>query len=195
MEFDATTETFTKVQIEVDSDDDPDSEEETADPEADAAAAAKAEEKKEKEEELRALKAAADAAAEAAKAAQAEEESEEERARARDKAIRRAQNIMEVLSDVKVFVMGQKVEDLLDRPKKRYANLFDCAFLANKSAHLLRDKRIKGLFSEGAVINVETTKFVLPLDKKNKQHSKATHDDSQHCYGKKKHRAGYARLI
>ena len=76
---------------------------------------------------------------------------------------------MEVLSDVKIFVMGQKVEDLLDRPKKRYANLFDCAFLANKSAHLLRDKRMKGLFADGAVINVETTKFVLPLDKKNKQ--------------------------
>merc|ERR1711871_601682 len=84
-------------------------------------------------------------------------------------AVRRAQNIMEVLSDVKVFVMGQRVEDLLDRPKRRFSKLFDCAFLANKSAHLLRDKRIKGLFKEGAVINVETTKYVLPLEKTTKQ--------------------------
>ena len=168
MEFDATTEKFTKVQIEADSDDDPDEDESNSDK-----SNSKEESQEKKSEELEQMKAAAIAQVNSAEAAHSafveEEESEEERAKAREKAIRRAQNIMEILSDVKIFVMGQKVEDLLERPKKRFANLFDCAFLANKSAHLLRDKRIKNLFSEGAIINVETTKFVLPLEKDNKQ--------------------------
>ena len=49
-------------------------------------------------------------------------------------------------------------------------NLFDVAFLANKTAHVLRDTRFPYLCRrKNAVVSVETAKFVIPLDKKTKQ--------------------------
>ena len=77
---------------------------------------------------------------------------------------------MEVLSDVKVFVVGQTLTQILDRPKKKFTNLFDVGFLSNKDAHLMRDSRLPYLFKrQNAVLCVETAKYVVPLEKKTKQ--------------------------
>ena len=94
----------------------------------------------------------------------------EELEKAHARALKRAATIMEVLSDVKVFVVGQTLTQILDRPKKKFTNLFDVGFLSNKDAHLMRDSRLPYLFKrQNAVLSVETAKYVVPLEKKTKQ--------------------------
>merc|ERR1712195_231895 len=114
-----------------------------------------------------------DAAAAAAAAAALEEEEvldPEELEKAHARALKRAATIVEVLSNVKVFVVGQTLNQIMERPKKKFTNLFDMCFLANKAAHVLHDERFPYLCKKkNAVVCIETAKYVIPLEKKTKQ--------------------------
>ena len=126
-----------------------------------------------KKEEDAAAAAAATAASVAAAAALEEEEEvldPEELEKAHARALKRAATIVEVLSNVKVFVVGQTLNQIMERPKKKFTNLFDMCFLANKAAHVLHDERFPYLCKKkNAVVCIETAKYVIPLEKKTKQ--------------------------
>merc|ERR1711865_1367085 len=88
----------------------------------------------------------------------------------RARAIRRAATIMEVVSDVKIFIVGATLTDLMNRPKKKFLNLFDLGFFSNKTAAHLRDERLPYLFrKKNAIACVETAKYVVSLEKKTKK--------------------------
>merc|ERR1712166_1612908 len=180
-------EKFTKVSVgklrEVDSDDDvmTDDEEESSSKDAgeieiveDNVADTKAKQEAEEIEAMKLwkIKKEEDAAAAAAAAAAALEEEEvldpEELEKAHARALKRAATIVEVLSNVKVFVVGQTLNQIMERPKKKFTNLFDMCFLANKAAHVLHDERFPYLCKKkNAVVCIETAKYVIPLEKKN----------------------------
>jgi len=189
-------EKFTKVSVgklrEVDSDDDVMTDDEEEPPSKDAGdieieiVEDNVEDTKAKQEaeEIEAMKlwkikkeedaAAAAAAAATAAAAALEEEEEvldpEELEKAHARALKRAATIVEVLSNVKVFVVGQTLNQIMERPKKKFTNLFDMCFLANKAAHVLHDERFPYLCKKkNAVVCIETAKYVIPLEKKTKQ--------------------------
>ena len=82
-------------------------------------------------------------------------------------AIERAVKIMEVLSGAKIFMMDMTMLDLVNKPKKRYKNLFDIAFFSFLSAGILGKEgdKIKQFFKPNAIVAVEGVKHIVGLKK------------------------------
>ena len=110
----------------------------------------KVEEKEEEEEEVR-----------------VETEMEKQRREFEERAaIERAVKIMEVLSGAKIFMMDMTMLDLVNKPKKRYKNLFDIAFFSFLSAGILGKEGDKSNnFQTNAIVAVEGVKHIVGLKK------------------------------
>lgn len=160
-----------------DSDDDPDSEpeevaqEERAPPAPSTAAAAPP----------LPVPAPAPAAPAADEEAPAAEETAEERAKREAEeaaALERAETIWEILEDAKIFLMDVTVQDLIQKPKKRYKGLFDMVYFSFLSSGVLaKGKEMEQFLKPKAVVVAEGIKHVCGMTKE-QRHAYATNIDN-----------------
>eukprot|EP00753_Platysulcus_tardus_P003891 PLAT12501.6.p1 GENE.PLAT12501.6~~PLAT12501.6.p1 ORF type:complete len:549 (+),score=250.84 PLAT12501.6:377-2023(+) len=104
----------------------------------------------------------AEAETEAGSADSAPAESEEQlAARLQAEAAEKAWRIMEVLSGVKIFFVGGKVEDMERR--SRFRNLFDLIYTSNFAAHHLKRDSFLAMLRPGGRVVAETAQFMVSL--------------------------------
>ena len=112
--------------------------------------------------------------------APAEVETEEERLRREAEeaaAIERAETIMEILEDAKIFLMDITLQDLIQKPKKRYKGLFDMVYFSFLSSGILaKGKEIQQFLKPKAVVAAEGIKHVCGMNK-DQRHAYATNID------------------
>ncbi|KAG6968245.1 hypothetical protein JG687_00003858 [Phytophthora cactorum] len=82
-----------------------------------------------------------------------------------------AETIKETLQGVKIVPLTGNIEDLFS--KKRYTGLFDYAFISSQQCHTLQPSEdveqqaratITNILKDGAVVDVESSVFMLPLN-------------------------------
>ena len=82
------------------------------------------------------------------------------------KAIERAECIIESLDGIKIYPLYGTPSTILN--KERFAEKFDSIFISARSAQCLKEEYMSKLLKRKAKIAVETSKFLVPLNKEQK---------------------------
>lgn len=82
------------------------------------------------------------------------------------KAIERAECIIESLDGVTIYPLHGTPSTILN--KERFTGKFDSIFISARSAQCLKEEYMGKLLKRGAKIAVETSKFLVPLNKEQK---------------------------